>query len=153
MKIIFLHEVKSGGICRKMVKEDELLLHSLTLLDIQAHCYLKEFLWVNNILCLCMVYMHDILCLCKVYIPYISTIYHACIPYISTIYYLPTKILSDSNVLVYLEVWENVIAIHLLLPSSYISHQILPHEGRLFSITLFQRFMSIWVFIPLFMSI
>ena len=60
--------MKSGGIRRKMVKEDELLLHSLTLLDIQSHCYLKEFLWVNNILCLYIVYMHDILCLCKVYI-------------------------------------------------------------------------------------
>ena len=89
----------------------------------------------------------------NVCIPYISTIYHACILYISTIYYLPTKILSDSNVIVYLEVWENVIAIHLLLPFSYVSHQISPHEIRLFSITLFQRFMSIWVFIPLFMSI
>lgn len=57
---------------------------------------------VNGILYLCKVYIiHVYIHVC---VPYISTIYHACILYISTIYYLPTKIVSDSDVLVYLEV-------------------------------------------------
>lgn len=58
LNIIFVQEEKSDGICRKRVKEDELLLNSLTLLlDIQAHCYLKD-----TILCLCLYsnMMHDI---------------------------------------------------------------------------------------------